>query len=86
MSWDVESFKEKVESEHTFPGIYVFKFIVPTEKKEDILELLPQGKTSMRSSSNNHYVSITCRAQLSSSQDVVEVYFEANKVEGTIAL
>ncbi len=86
MSWDVESFKEKVESEHTFPGIYVFKFIVPTEKKEAILELLPQGKTSMRSSSNNHYVSITCRAQLSSSQDVVEVYFEANKVEGTIAL
>ncbi|MEQ8338964.1 MAG: DUF493 family protein [Cyclobacteriaceae bacterium] len=86
MSWDIESFREKVESEHTFPGVYIFKFIVPSEKKDEILELLPHGKTSMRSSSNNHYVSITCRAELSSSQDVIEVYFEANKVEGTIAL
>lgn len=86
MSWDVESFRQKVESEHAFPGYYIFKFIVPADKKEDILKLLPEGKTSMRSSSGNHYVSITCKAELNSSQDVVDIYFEANKVEGSIAL
>lgn len=86
MSWDVESFKAKVELEHTFPGVYIFKFIVPSDKKDDILELLPKGETSLRTSSKNHYISITCKAELNTSQEVIDVYFEANKVDGTIAL
>ncbi len=86
MSWDIESFREKVESEHAFPGYYIFKFIVPAIKKDAILQLLPEGRTTMRNSSGNHYVSITCNAELNSSQDVVDVYIEANKVEGSIAL
>ena len=86
MSWDIEAFREKIEIEHQFPGLYVFKFIVPTGQKEDILNILPEGKVSSRSSSSNHYISITCRAELNTSQDVLDVYLQANNVEGCIAL
>lgn len=86
MSWDVESFREKVEQEHTFPGIYIFKFIVPLDKKGEILNLLPEGEISFRESSNQKYVSITAKTKLQTSQGVLDVYFAANKVEGCIAL
>lgn len=87
MSWDVESFRLKLEQEHTFPGDYLFKFIVPREKREEILNILPKGShVKFRESSNKKYVSITGRAKLKTSQGVLDVYFAANKVDGCIAL
>lgn len=87
MSWDVESFREKVENEHTFPGYYIFKFIVPAEKKDEILDLLPPGdNVKFKESSNKKYISVTSRVKLQTSQGVLDVYFAANKVEGCIAL
>ena len=86
MSWDVESFREKVELEHTFPGNYLFKFIVPYDKKEEVLKVLPDGDISFRESSNGNYVSITAKSKLETSQGVLDVYIAANKIEGCIAL
>lgn len=86
MSWDIESFREKVEFEHSFPGIYTFKFIVPMHKKDEILELLPEGDISFRESSNRTYISITAKTSQETSQGVLDVYIAANRVEGCIAL
>lgn len=86
MSWDIESFRVKIENEHNFPGIYMFKFIVPLEKKEQIIALLPKGNISFRNSSANTYVSVTCKARVQTSQDVLDIYIEANKIDGCIAL
>ncbi len=86
MSWDVEAFREKLESQHQFPGEYSFKFIVPFDKKEDLLKYMPEGKISLRPSSNNKYISITTKAHLKSSEEVLQVYFDANTIEGCIAL
>lgn len=87
MSWDAESFRLKIEHEHTFPGYYIFKFIVPSEKKEDILKILPEsGNVKFKESSNKKYVSITSKAKLETSQGVLDVYFAANEIEGCIAL
>lgn len=88
MSWDVESFREKLESQHRFPGNYSFKFIVPHEKQQEVMNILPKqgSQTSFRESSNGKYVSITSVSTLNSSQEVLDVYMEANKIEGCIAL
>ena len=86
MSWDYNSFKEKVESEHDFPGIYLFKFIVPFSKKDEVLELLPKGNISFRGSSNNKYVSISLESKVDSSDQVIEIYKSVHSIEGLIAL
>lgn len=86
MSWDIEAFREKIETGHTFPGLYLFKFIVPAAQKERVLSILPKSEISLRSSSNNTYISITSHANVHSSAEVLEVYIEANKIEGCIAL
>ena len=86
MSWDIESFRQKLEDQHTFPGTYKFKFIVPNEQKETILEVLPAEEVQFRESSNGKYVSVTASAKMKTSQGVLDVYIQANKIEGCIAL
>lgn len=86
MSWDIESFRQKVEDQHSFPGYYTFKFIVPHHKRDIVLAFLPEGEISFKESSNGNYVSVTARIKLQTSQQVLDVYIEANDVEGLIAL
>lgn len=86
MSWDIESFREKIEDQHTFPGTYIFKFIVPREKREAIVSLIPNAEIKFRDSSNKKYVSVTANAKVETSQGVLDVYIAANQIEGCIAL
>ena len=86
MSWSVEAFKEKLEKEHSFPGSYVFKFIVPLEKKEEVEHILPPGDISYRNSKTNKYTSLTVHADRNSSEEVIDIYHKAHKIEGIIAL
>ncbi len=86
MSWDIESFKSKLEDQHTFPGYYTFKFIVPLEKKQEVLNLLPEADISFKESSAGTYVSITAKAKFQTSQGVLDVYIAVSSVEGCIAL
>ena len=86
MSMSIDAFKEKLESQHTFPGPYIFKFIVPIEKKDELLKIIPSGQVSERMSKTNKYISLTVRATMDSSEEVVQVYQTAQKIEGIIAL
>ena len=86
MSWDVTSFKEKLESEHTFPGTYIFKFIVPGEQKDEVIRILPKGELSFKHSSNQKYLSLTLKATVQSSDEIIAVYQEAYGIKGIVAL
>ncbi|MBV6644334.1 MAG: DUF493 family protein [Cyclobacteriaceae bacterium] len=86
MSWNVAAFKEKIEDQHRFPGPYVFKFIVPKEKKDEVIALLPVGDLSFKASSGEKYISITLKSSLKSSDEVLEVYQKVHRIEGLIAL
>jgi putative lipoic acid-binding regulatory protein len=86
MSWDIESFKQKLESEHSFPGMYIFKFIVPGEQKDAVIQVLPKGELSFKHSSGNKYISLTLRANVKSSEEVVRVYQDAYAIKGIVAL
>jgi len=61
MSWSVEAFKEKLENEYSYPVVYIFKFIVPLEKKSELESILPDGEKSFRQSSKNKYTSLTLK-------------------------
>lgn len=86
MSWDEKGFIEKLENNHTFPGKYVFKFIVKPEHQSKVESLVADADIRRKPSSGNKYVSITIYAQMPSSEEVVRVYREAKKIEGIISL
>lgn len=86
MSWNKAAFKEKLIQEHRFPGLYLFKFIVPMAKADEVLSILPEGDISNKPSKNNNYISITLKATMGAADDVIEVYERAYLIDGIIAL
>ncbi|MEM9324014.1 MAG: DUF493 family protein [Bacteroidota bacterium] len=87
MSFDEASFKEKLESQHDFPGPYIFKFIAPIGQKHEVLAILPEGASiKFRESANSKYISITVEAVMQTSDDIIAVYLEASTINDVIAL
>jgi putative lipoic acid-binding regulatory protein len=86
MSWDTEGFREKLESQHTFPGLYIFKFIVPAHAAAEVEALWTDGEITLRPSSKGNYVSVTIHAHLTDAEEVITVYRNASRIEGCIAL
>jgi hypothetical protein len=86
MSWDKKNFKEKLEGEHVFPCLYLFKFIVPTAKQEELLNILPKGDISSKKSKGEKYISISVKSMVKSSDEIIAVYEKAYQIEGIISL
>ena len=86
MSWDEHAFKEKLENSHDVPGKYIFKFIVKPEHQVKVESLLKGAEIKLKPSSGNKYLSVTMQKKMASSQEVIEVYKEAYKIEGIISL
>ena len=80
------SFKEKLELETSFPALYMFKFIVPNGKENEIGSLLPKNEMTLKSSSQGKYVSATIKAMMPDSQSIIDIYDKASKIKGVIAL
>lgn len=86
MSWDIDAFVEKLENTHTFPGPYTFKFIVTLENQAKVEQLVKDAEVTLKPSSGNKYVSVTIKANMKSSKEVVEIYTKAKNIEGIISL
>jgi hypothetical protein len=86
MSWDKNNFKEKLEGEHAFPCIYLFKFIVPTANKQELQLILPKGEVSYKKSKGDKYVSVSVKALINTSDEIISVYERAYQIEGIISL
>ena len=82
----IKSFKEKLDSQHEWPGTYIFKFIVPVNKVPEVKALFQGVEMKERPSSKGNYTSITVKAHLESSDHVITHYIEAKKIEGIISL
>ena len=86
MTPEEQEFKEKLEGAHNFPEVYTFKFIVKLELQEEVKNLVVGADISLKQSSGNKYVSVTLRAEMKTSIEVIEIYRKAKKIEGLIAL
>lgn len=86
MKESTEAFKAKLEETHVFPTLYMFKFVVPTTNVDQVASLFPKNETQLKPSSGGKYTSVTCRMMVSSSEQIIETYESASKIEGVIAL
>jgi hypothetical protein len=88
-NYNYEQFKEKLEQEHTFPSVYMFKFIIPSDnKKMALVEALfsEEAEIHQKQSSSGKYISITSKQVVISSDEIIEVYKKAMTIEGLMAL
>jgi uncharacterized protein len=84
-SW-FESFREKLDQYHSWPSLYMFKFIVPAGKEDEVRKLFPLHTTSEKKSKNGNYISLTFQMMMPSGEHVIRVYQQASSIEGIIAL
>jgi uncharacterized protein len=81
-----KSFKEQLDRSHAWPVLYMFKFIVPAGKEEEVRKLFPRHTPTEKHSQNGKYTSVTVQMMMPSSDAVIEVYETAAKIEGLMAL
>jgi putative lipoic acid-binding regulatory protein len=86
MKHDYRTLHSKLDVFHDWPGNYLFKFIVPHEKLPELERVFEGHEFTTRSSRKGRYVSLTCERHLESSDAVIEVYREVEKIDGAFAL
>jgi len=82
----IDSFREKLDQHYSWPSLYIFKFIVPHGKEDEVKKLFPNHTVTERQSNQGKYTSVTVEMMLPSSQAVVDVYVQASAIEGIVAL
>jgi uncharacterized protein len=82
----INNFKTKLDEHYSWPSLYVFKFIVPIGKEEELKKLFPLHTSSDKHSNQGKYVSVTFNMMMPSSDAVIEVYQRVSTIEGIIAL
>ena len=80
------SFKEKLDKVYVWPSLYIFKFIVPQDKVEQVKELFPLHLSTEKQSDKGKYTSLTFNMMMPGSEAVIEVYEKVKRIEGLIAL
>ena len=83
---NLESFKSSLEQEYSFPSNYTFKFIIATEFKDAVLNLLPTANKKEKLSRNGKYTSVSLTHFMKSSSEIVYIYEKATKIKGVISL
>lgn len=76
----------KLDEFYTFPCGYVFKFIAPMARVDELAQLLKGKPFTTRFSKTAKYVSFTAEWEVQSSDEVIFFYREAAKIKGVIAL
>lgn len=83
---DFTKFKALLDEQVNWPDQYIFKFVVKTERKSELLDLLTEHEVEEKVSKNGTYTSVTSKTVLNCSDDVVAVYRRVSKIEGIMSL
>jgi len=83
-------FKDQLLESQDWPGIYIFKFIVKDKSKEydQLKKYLNnyEGKKSLKSSSNNKFLSLTFEYYADLPVDVINIYKGIENIDNIISL
>lgn len=86
---ELQKFKEKIVETTTFPSVYMFKFIVPSENRSiALVENLFDAGTDLhtKESGNGKYTSITGMQVVVNVDEIMEIYKKAAGIKGIVFL
>ncbi len=81
-----EYLRKQLEQQISFPSKYMFKFIVPKDKVEQVKPHFETGVVTEKPSSKGNYVSVTILVIVFSPDDVLHGYKRVSHIEGIVAL
>jgi len=86
---DLNRLKDKLIETTSFPSVYMFKFIVPSENRiialaENLFE--ENADIHTKESGKGKYTSITAKQVVMNAEEIIEVYKKAGEIKGLIFL
>ena len=82
----INNFRIKLDEHYSWPALYIFKFIVPIGKEDELKRLFPLHTSKDKLSTQGNYISVTFQMMMPSSDSVIEIYKRVAAIEGIIAL
>lgn len=81
--------KDKLIETTTFPSVYMYKFIVPSDNRtialvENLFEA--EAEILIKESAKGKYISITAKQVVISVDEIIEIYKKALEIKGVIFL
>ena len=72
-----ERFHKQLKESQNWPGLYMFKFIVPNGREHEVGAIFPKNEMTLKPSSGGKYVSTTIQVMVESADEVIEYYEKA---------
>jgi putative lipoic acid-binding regulatory protein len=85
-SFSFEALQEKLDSQFSWPSLYMFKFIVPSARVDEVISLFSRHNVQTKASQKGTYISVTAKIMANSSEEVIQLYKKAVTIEGIISL
>ena len=83
-------FKDQLQDSQSWPGIYLFKFIVKnnSDESEQLKKYLKkyEGKIAEKSSTNNKFLTFTLEYYANSPSEVIDIYKGLEFIDNIISL
>lgn len=86
---DIETFRLKLLETTTFPTVYMFKIIVPSDnRKIALVESLFESEADIKTkeSDRGKYTSITAKQVIIDVEEILTIYKKASMIEGVMML
>lgn len=81
-----DKLRDLLENSGDLPGHYSFKFVVKSDQKHKVLELLGGHQVNERESKSGTYTSVTSTSRFETPDEVISIYREVCQIEGVISL
>ena len=81
-----ESFRSSLDANYDWPCHYPFKFIVPKDQCETVLELFADDPVRANESSSGRFIAYTMEMHVHSCDEVIAIYQRVAQVPGVISL
>ena len=82
----LETFRTSLDANYDWPSLYTFKFIVPSEESDTVLDLFADDPVREKESANGRFIAYTMEMQMHSCDEVIAIYQRVARVPGVIAL
>jgi putative lipoic acid-binding regulatory protein len=83
---NTDSFRSALDANHDWPCHYTFKFIVPKEQTQTVLDLFADDPVQANESSSGRFIAYTMEIYVRSCDEVIALYQRVGNVPGVISL
>jgi uncharacterized protein len=83
---NLDKFKEILENNHSWPGEYIFRFIIPFTEQSELERILGREGMSIKPSKNGNYLSVILIKNMNSAEEVISYYQDVSQIKGIISI